>query len=120
MIRPGLPGPPIDEDRPLPRSGWPCRQYPVVQPLAEGRPQRITRAHTIIHSVLALQSTDSTARSFAIWPWFFEGPLEKMSSPDWNWADFIGALLAQALVKHRNLLMAELVAQMRAALRRAA
>ncbi len=88
--------------------------------LQSGAPDHAARAADIIRAVLALQDVDPTNRTYGIWPWLGEEPLSEMSPPDWNWADFCGARLAQMLADHGALLPADLVWAMRAALGHAA
>lgn len=61
---------------------------------AEGDAQR---AALVVRKVLSLQDTDPAHATFGIWPWLLEEPLDQMSPPDWNWADFCGARLALML-----------------------
>jgi len=58
------------------------------------------RAFDIIGKVISLQDTNRNNSTFGIWSWFYEEPLEQMSPPDWNWADFCGKLLVLALSRH--------------------
>ncbi|WP_379145811.1 hypothetical protein [Paenibacillus sp. sgz500992] len=58
------------------------------------------RAFDIIRQVISLQDTDRSHATFGIWSWFYEEPLAQMSPPDWNWADFCGSRLIQALSRH--------------------
>ncbi|MGN7764137.1 hypothetical protein [Paenibacillus sp. 22594] len=58
------------------------------------------RAFDIIAQVVSLQDTDRSHDTFGIWPWFYEEPLAQMAPPDWNWADFCGSRLVQALSRH--------------------
>ncbi|CAH1219366.1 hypothetical protein PAECIP111892_04728 [Paenibacillus auburnensis] len=58
------------------------------------------RAFDIIAQVISLQDTDRSHDTFGIWSWFYEEPLAKMAPPDWNWADFCGSRLIQALARH--------------------
>jgi hypothetical protein len=43
-------------------------------------------------------------------PWYLEEPLDRMSPPDWNWADFNGATLLQVARDHRARLPEDLAA----------
>ncbi len=81
---------------------------------------RATRAAEVIGKVLTLQETKPTAATYGIWPWVLEEPLSEMAPPDWNWADFIGALLAQMLAQHPTQLPDDLLSAMRASLGHAA
>lgn len=58
------------------------------------------RAFDIIGQVASLQDTDRSHDTFGIWSWFYEEPLAQMAPPDWNWADFCGSRLVQALARH--------------------
>lgn len=71
--------------------------------LAEGCGASVARAAGVIDAVLQLQDVDPCSRTYGIWPWLQEEPLERMSPPDWNWADFCGVRLAHALACYRNL-----------------
>lgn len=87
--------------------------------LARG-PERHARALRIVDAVLALQELRPTARTYGIWPWFFEESLPDMAPPDWNYADFCGARLADILHRHSGKLGDERLARTRAALGHAA
>ena len=63
--------------------------------LQAGGGENEARATAVIHHVLQYQDTDPFSRIYGIWPWLMEEPLAKMNPPDWNWADFCGARLAQ-------------------------
>ncbi|QUL55293.1 hypothetical protein KDC22_01530 [Paenibacillus tritici] len=58
------------------------------------------RAFDIIRQVISLQDTDRSHDTFGIWSWFYEEPLDQMAPPDWNWADFCGSRLVQAIARH--------------------
>lgn len=88
--------------------------------LARGRPEDRERAARIVRKVLSLQDTDPSHRTYGIWPWYLEEPLERMSPPDWNWADFCGARLAQMLHDTPERLPDPLRDAMRRSLRHAA
>ena len=68
--------------------------------LESGTQANRRRAALVIARILALQQRDSTASTYGIWPWLLEESLAEMDPPDWNWADFIGARLAQILVQY--------------------
>ena len=46
------------------------------------------------------QDQDPQRRTYGIWPYHYEEPLDAMNKPDWNWADFIGVQLLQ--LAHRT------------------
>jgi len=88
--------------------------------LQRNAPGDAARAAGIIRKVLTLQDVDPNSRTYGIWPWLLEEPLEKMSPPDWNWADFCGAQLAEMLADDAAKLPRDLVQAMRASLGHAA
>ena len=63
---------------------------------------RLKRAQDILRKVISLQDQDPNSRTYGIWSWFAEEPLEKMSPPDWNWADFLGTQLLQVAHDHMH------------------
>lgn len=69
--------------------------------LDTGRPADLERAIAVLRRVVALQDQNPASRTYGIWSWFLEEPLEKMSPPDWNWADFNGVALLQVARDHR-------------------
>lgn len=75
----------------------------------------VERAHEVIGQVLSLQDRDRTRPTYGIWPWFYEEPLERMSPPDWNWADFCGKQLVLIVCRHLRRLPAVLAEQVRQA-----
>jgi hypothetical protein len=88
--------------------------------LREGDPKATNRARAIVDRVLSLQDTDPCSATYGIWPYYLEEPLSQMSPPDWNWADFCGAMLADMLAEHAGELGEPLVAAMKQALGHAA
>jgi hypothetical protein len=88
--------------------------------LQAGDADRLGRAHDIIEKILSLQDTDPLSPTFGIWSWFYEEPLWAMTPPDWNWADFLGARLAQMLVQWPARIHPPLAERMRLSLERAA
>ncbi|MBN2315562.1 MAG: hypothetical protein JXM79_16660, partial [Sedimentisphaerales bacterium] len=62
----------------------------------------------ILRRVIALQDQDPNSRTYGIWSWFMEEPLDQMSPPDWNWADFCGAQLLQVAIDHMDRLPEDL------------
>jgi hypothetical protein len=75
--------------------------------LESRKPQNINRACDIIRRVISLQDQAPDSRTYGIWPWFYEEPLEKMNPPDWNWAEFIGAAWCHLLIEFQELLPAD-------------
>jgi hypothetical protein len=81
---------------------------------------RLDRAAQVIRKIASLQETDPTKATYGIWSWFYDEPLEKMSPPDWNWADFIGGRIAQAIATHGHRLPGDVLAVAKTSLRNAA
>ncbi len=77
------------------------------------------RAFAVLERLVAAQDTDPERKTFGIWSWFYEEPLEKMSPPDWNWADFIGKPLILTLKRHGAALPEALRASVEQAVRNA-
>ena len=80
----------------------------AVALLDSGDPDRLKRAEQVLGRVIALQDQDPNSRTYGIWSWFMEEPLDKMSPPDWNWADFCGTQLLQAAIDHTDRLSLDL------------
>jgi hypothetical protein len=68
--------------------------------LKRGASKDTARAAKILRRVLPLQDSNQASATFGTWPWLLEEPLEEMTSPDLNWADFCGASLVHILVQH--------------------
>ncbi|MFC1718095.1 hypothetical protein ACFL6S_30845 [Candidatus Poribacteria bacterium] len=79
-------------------------------------PDLIQRGIEILDRVVALQDTDRESRTFGIWSWYLEEPLDKMDSPDFNWADFCSVQLLQAELRHREKLPADVEQRVRQAI----
>jgi len=88
--------------------------------LQRGRPADCRLAEEVLGALLMLQDTDPLSPTFGVWPWFAEESLAEMNPPDLNWADFIGARLAQIVIEHGNEIDSEARANVCSALRRAA
>ena len=82
-------------------------------------PARLERAQRVIEAVIAAQDTDPSSKTFGLWGYYLEEPPQKMSPPDFNWADFNGATLALILHRHRRRLSASVVKLIGASLERA-
>jgi len=80
----------------------------AVALLDSGEEERLQRARDILDTVIALQDRDPFHATHGIWSWYLEEPLDKMSPPDWNWADFCGVQLLAAWIDHRERLGDEL------------
>ncbi len=69
--------------------------------------QATVRANKVVRVMLTLQETDPCEATYGIWPYLYEEPLAQMSPPDWNWADFNGALLEHMIIEQRDQLEAD-------------
>ncbi|MHC4096915.1 MAG: hypothetical protein ACYSU3_12780, partial [Planctomycetota bacterium] len=85
----------------------------AVALLDTGKPERLKRAQDILRRLIALQDQKPKSRTYGIWSWFLEEPLDKMSPPDWNWADFCGTQLLQVAIDHMHRLPDDLQRQVR-------
>ena len=88
--------------------------------LDSGEEARLERAKDILRAVVALQDSNPRSKTYGIWSWYLEEPLDQMSPPDWNWADFCGVQLLAAWIGHHDRLGAELGAQVRESILHAA
>jgi len=88
--------------------------------LDTGKPEHLERATAIVRRVVSLQDTDPARRTYGIWSWFMEEPLDQMSPPDWNWADFNGVTLLQIARDHRARLPADVARAVEASIVHAA
>jgi len=85
----------------------------AVALLDAGDSARLERAQRILERVIGLQDQNPGSRTYGIWPWFLEEPLEQMSPPDWNWADFCGTQLLQVALDHDSRLSVPLSQKVR-------
>lgn len=76
--------------------------------LQRGNTNDVTRARSILNEVADLQDQGEASPTRGVWAWHAEESLREMSSPDFNWADFCGALIAHILVEHRPALPRDL------------
>ncbi|HCE45758.1 MAG TPA: hypothetical protein DET40_19620 [Lentisphaeria bacterium] len=90
-------------------------QYAICL-LEAGGVKDFSRAEKVIRKILSLQDTDPFSKTYGIWSWYFEEPLDKMNPPDWNWADFLGARMAHIIRHYSGKLPADLVSQVRESL----
>lgn len=92
----------------------------AVQLLKSGETELEKRAFDIIGKVVSLQETNPYSPNYGIWSWLYEEPLDKMSPPDFNWADFIGAALSHVAIEYHDRLPKELYDKVTAAIGHAA
>ena len=92
----------------------------AVALLDTGEEKLRVRACEILDIVIALQDTDPASKTYGIWSCFLEEPLNRMSPPDWNWADFCGVQLLQVALDHRSRLPPDLAKRVDESIRHAA
>ncbi|MBC2602758.1 hypothetical protein [Puniceicoccus vermicola] len=78
------------------------------------------RAVDILQRILGLQDQDPESDTYGIWSWYLEEPLEAMAPPDWNFADFCGTQILEALLNHESRLPEFLIPKMDEAILHAA
>ncbi len=71
------------------------------------------RAFDIIGQLASMQDKAPSSATFGIWSWFYEESLEKMSPPDWNWADFCGKVLVLSVLRHGHRFPSSLLEEVR-------
>jgi hypothetical protein len=77
------------------------------------------RAYDVIQKVISLQDTDLYSPTYGIWSWLYEESIEKMSPPDFNWADFIGASLCEIIIAFPDKLDDNLKTEIKASIKHA-
>ncbi|MEL6108586.1 MAG: hypothetical protein AAFU85_21480 [Planctomycetota bacterium] len=122
LLRLTFQGPTYHSNLPIGSSVHPFRESGIyaiglLQRESEGDSER---ANQILEGIVAAQDQDPDSKAYGVWPWHLEEPLESMPVVDPNWADFMGALIAQALVDHSHQLPSSLTVQLENALRLAA
>ena len=70
------------------------------------------RAFKVLEALLEAQDTVRTNKTYGIWPYYFEEPLDKMYQPDWNWADFISVQLLEAYMQFYEVIPSDLLCAM--------
>lgn len=78
------------------------------------------RAEDVLAAVLSAQDTDPESNTYGLWSYYLEEPLDRMTPPDWNWADFIGRDLSLILLRHGSALSERTAMLCREGLRHAA
>ena len=76
--------------------------------LASPKKEHQERGNAVLVRLIDLQDQDPESRTFGIWAWYAEEPLSEMAFPDYNWADFIGAILVVVLRDYSDRLSDEL------------
>ena len=76
--------------------------------LASPKKEHHETGNIVLARLIDLQDQDPESRTFGIWAWYVNEPLNEMAVPDYNWADFIGATLAVILRDYSDRLSDEL------------
>ena len=84
----------------------------VVDLLETGIKENQERACKVIEALLAAQDVNPENKTYGIWPYHFEEPLEDMNRPDWNWADFISVQLLEAYMQFNEIIPDDLKIKM--------
>ena len=79
--------------------------------LASSDEEHRAKGNAVLARVLDLQDCDPESKTFGIWPWYAEEPLTAMAFPDYNLADFMGAVLVAVLRDYSDRLSDELRAK---------
>ncbi|MDR1485878.1 MAG: hypothetical protein LBT09_13785 [Planctomycetaceae bacterium] len=61
--------------------------------LASPKSEHWDEGNRTLAKVLDLQDTNPQSKTFGVWSWYAEEPIQQMAHVDYNWADFQGALL---------------------------
>ena len=77
------------------------------------------RACDVLWHACALQDKNPANKTYGIWSWYMEEPLEKMAPPDWNWADFCGKAILQVMIHHADRIPHDLYLELEDTLRNA-
>jgi hypothetical protein len=85
----------------------------AVMLLETEMPEYRERAFKVLEAVINKQDKDTASKTYGIWPYNFEEPLDEMNRPDWNWADFIGVQLLEAYIKYNDVIPKELQNKMK-------
>ena len=80
----------------------------IVDLLDCGNSTMEKRAFDVLRKLLSLQDVRPNSTTHGLWSYFLEEPLDKMASPDLNWADFIGTQLLQVSINQRERLPTDL------------
>ena len=76
-------------------------------------------AARVLKNIIKYQDSDPNSKTYGVWPWYIEEPLDQMLAIDYNWADFLGATLISILTNYSDRLPADVVNEAKASLDRA-
>ncbi len=77
--------------------------------IASPREEHHVQGRQLLEKIIDLQDQNPESETFGLWPWYYEEPLPEMAAPDFNWADFLGAILATLLHDYSDRLPPELL-----------
>lgn len=84
--------------------------------LLSGQTRLYNHAFRAFDRICDLQDTRPGSRTFGLWSYYMEQPLDEMIAPDYNWANFVGKDLLAACILCRPILPDALCERMRMAL----
>lgn len=90
----------------------------AAQLLSSDEARRQKEGCRVLGNILKYQDCNPESKTYGVWPWYVEEPLEEMLAVDYNWADFLGATLISILEDYPDRLPKELLEQTKAALDR--
>lgn len=86
--------------------------------LLYGEDEKYTeRGVAILEKVVDFQDKNPESPTFGLWQYYAEEPFDEMMNPDFNWADFLGKKIIEALYVHRDKLPEHLIEKMNNACR---
>ena len=88
--------------------------------LDTGDPKLYKRAIKIIQRILRLQDQKPASKTYGVWPKYLEEKPFKIVQPDQNWCNFLGSLMLQVALNHRDHLPSPLMAEIDRAILHAA
>ncbi|MCL2623577.1 MAG: hypothetical protein FWD31_07935, partial [Planctomycetaceae bacterium] len=77
--------------------------------IASPKEEHQRQGRRLLEKVIDLQDQNPENATFGLWSWYYEEPLADMAAPDYNWADFLGAVLASLLHDYADRLPPELL-----------
>ena len=76
-------------------------------------------AARVLRNIIKYQDSDPNSKTYGVWTWYIEEPLDDMLAIDYNWADFLGATLISILTNYSDRLPPDVVDEAKASLDRA-
>lgn len=78
---------------------------------------RYDKAERCLRKLISLQDKDPESRTYGLWSYYAEEPLEKMLAPDYNWTDFICRIFLHIMKQHGECLSEDLKALLKTSMR---